>query len=67
MAKDGADLSEARQMMREARQPVNIGETADVEFTPKHSGEARLTAQLGNGTVIGALPVRISEVEAGKP
>ena len=67
IAKDGADLPETRQVMRDARQPVSIGETLDVEFNPERAGDARITAHLGNGTVIGSLPVHISAAESGKP
>ncbi|MEO7158016.1 MAG: multicopper oxidase domain-containing protein, partial [Vicinamibacterales bacterium] len=67
LAKDGADLPLARQVPREARQPVSIGETADVEFVPESAGDIQLTVHLANGVVIATMPVRVRAIPAGKP
>ncbi len=59
MAKDGAELPTARQVVRPALQPISIGETVDVEFTPTAAGEFRLEAWTGNGALLLAtLPLR---------
>ncbi len=59
MAKDGAELPTARQVVRPAVQPISIGETVDVEFTPAAAGEFRLEAWTGNGALLlGTLPLR---------
>ena len=60
LAKDGADLPIARQVAQPARQPVSIGETADLEFIPEHPGEHRLEAHLNDGTLVGTIVVRVS-------
>ena len=60
IAKDGADLPEARRITRVARQPLTIGETADVEIVPERGGDLLLRAHLGDGTVVGVLPMRVS-------
>lgn len=60
IAKDGADLSEARRITRVARQAVSIGETADMDIAPEQEGELLLTARLGDGTVVAELPVHVS-------
>lgn len=60
LAKDGADLPADRQSSRAARQPVSIGETADVEFIPLTPGDHKLTARIADGRVVGMLVVRAS-------
>jgi FtsP/CotA-like multicopper oxidase with cupredoxin domain len=60
LAKDGADLPADRQRFRAARQPVSIGETADVEFIPLAAGDHELTARIADGRVIGTLVIRAS-------
>ncbi|MEO7457385.1 MAG: multicopper oxidase domain-containing protein [Gemmatimonadaceae bacterium] len=60
LAKDGADLRAARQVMRPARLPVSIGETADVEFTPVREGKYQLEARLVNNALAGTMIVNVS-------
>ena len=60
LAKDGAELPVARQTTHAARQPVTIGETADVEISPEHVGDQRLLARLADGTVAATMPVHVS-------
>jgi len=67
VAKDGAELPTARQVVRPARQPISIGETFDVEFTPTVAGELRLEAWTGNGALLlAALPLRASDTGAAR-
>jgi FtsP/CotA-like multicopper oxidase with cupredoxin domain len=65
LAKDGATLPEARQVEGIARQPVSIGETADVELILPHAGELLLMAQLSDGSVVGMLPIHVRAPGAG--
>ncbi|MGH7634150.1 MAG: multicopper oxidase domain-containing protein, partial [Gemmatimonadaceae bacterium] len=55
VAKDAIDLPAAQRVMRAARQPVSIGETADVEFIPEHAGDQQLRALIADGTVVATL------------
>lgn len=64
LAKDGTDLPVARQVMRAARQPVSIGETADVELIPESPGDQRLQAFLPDGSLLGTLSVHVTKSEA---
>ena len=57
LAKDGADLPMSRQVTSVARQPLSIGETADVEFTPTSAGVYRVVARGFQGTY-GVLTLR---------
>ena len=62
LAKDAVDLPIARRVMRAARQPVSIGETADVEFIPERAGDHQLQALLSDGTSLGTLTVQVRSV-----
>ncbi|HEU4878947.1 MAG TPA: multicopper oxidase domain-containing protein, partial [Gemmatimonadaceae bacterium] len=66
VAKDGADLPADRQGSRVARQPVSIGETADVEFAPLTPGDHILTARIADGRVIGTFVIRASLPKNGR-
>jgi FtsP/CotA-like multicopper oxidase with cupredoxin domain len=59
LAKDGADLPEAQRTVRDARQSVSIGETADVEIVPEREGGQTLEAHLSTGALIGTLAVQV--------
>jgi FtsP/CotA-like multicopper oxidase with cupredoxin domain len=59
MAKDAIDLPVARRAMRVARQPVSIGETADVEFVPERAGDQQLRALIADGTVVASMSVHV--------
>ncbi len=50
IAKDGADLPPQQATMRDAIQPISVGETYDFEFAPKGPGEyhLRFSSPLGN-------------------
>lgn len=61
IAKDGADLPAARQVVGPARLPLSIGETVDVEVKPAEVRELRLEARAAEGSLLGVLPVRIRE------
>lgn len=67
VAKDGGDLPIRGQLARDARQPVSIGETVDVEVIPEHPGEQRLEAHAADGALMGTLLVRVSGGGAAKP
>jgi FtsP/CotA-like multicopper oxidase with cupredoxin domain len=59
LAKDGADLPEGQRTVRDARQSVSIGETADVEIVPEREGAQTLEAHLSTGALIGTLAVQV--------
>ncbi len=61
IAKDGADLSAARQAVGPARLPISIGETVDVQLTRAEPEELRLEARAADGTLLGVMPVRIRD------
>ncbi|MFN2399002.1 MAG: multicopper oxidase domain-containing protein [Gemmatimonadaceae bacterium] len=65
MAKDGAELPAARQVTRPASQPISIGETFDVEFTPAGAGEFRLEARTGAGVLLALVPLLAREPSKG--
>ncbi len=50
IAKDGADLPAQQATVREATQPISVGETYDFEFAPKEDGdyELRFCSPLGS-------------------
>lgn len=60
VAKDGAELPVGRQASHPARQPVSIGETADVELTPEHPGDYQLVGRLPDGTILVTMIVHVS-------
>jgi FtsP/CotA-like multicopper oxidase with cupredoxin domain len=64
IAKDGAEIPEARRTRKPARQPVSIGETVDVELVPAAPGDQWLEARTVQGQLLGVLAVR---VHAGAP
>ena len=47
VAKDGADLAPSRRVAGTARRRLSIGETLDVEITPRDAGRLRLDLKLG--------------------
>jgi FtsP/CotA-like multicopper oxidase with cupredoxin domain len=64
VAKDGADLPSVRRVVRAASQPISIGETLDLVFTPDVPGDLRLDVVLaGVATlvhpVMASLPIRV--------
>jgi FtsP/CotA-like multicopper oxidase with cupredoxin domain len=63
IAKDGADLPAPRQRVGPARHGISIGETFDVELTPRTPGDLRLEIRIGgrviDGPLLGVLPVRV--------
>jgi hypothetical protein len=61
IAKDGADLSAARQAAGRARLPISIGETVDVQLTRAEPEELRLEARAADGTLLGVMAVRIRD------
>jgi len=61
IAKDGANLPAARQVVGPARLPISIGETVDVELRPAEVRALRLEARAADGSLLGVLPVRIHE------
>jgi len=59
LAKDAIELPAARRVPGVARQPVSIGETADVEFAPDRPGDRELRAMLVNGSVVATIHVHV--------
>jgi FtsP/CotA-like multicopper oxidase with cupredoxin domain len=59
VAKDGADLPEAKRVMGPARQPITIGETYDFELTPQEAGAMRLEIRTGNGVLLTTMPLMV--------
>jgi FtsP/CotA-like multicopper oxidase with cupredoxin domain len=64
IAKDGADLPSGRRVERPSSQPISIGETLDVVFTPRAPGDVRLDVVLGGVAltvhpVLASLPIRV--------
>jgi len=59
LAKDGADLPADARAPRLARQPLSIGETMDVEFSPSRPGDYRLEARSTFGALLGTLLIRV--------
>ena len=44
LAKDGQDVPPAQAVVKEAKQPIGVGETYDFEFQPEATGDLRLEA-----------------------
>lgn len=64
LAKDGADLPAAEQVVGPARRGVmGIGETFDAEFTPDAPGNLQLTLRVGgrftNAPLLAVLPIQV--------
>jgi FtsP/CotA-like multicopper oxidase with cupredoxin domain len=57
LAKDGADLPDAKRVVGRARQMVSIGETYDFEIVPDKTGEMRLEVRTGNGVFLATMPL----------
>ena len=57
LAKDGADLPHAAQVMAPARRPITIGETYDFELTPREAGTMRLEVRSGVGVLLATMPL----------
>ena len=60
LAKDGIDRARARQGVGVARQPVSIGETADVELSPDSAGDQELQARNPVGKLLGTLSLHVT-------
>jgi FtsP/CotA-like multicopper oxidase with cupredoxin domain len=59
LAKDGADLPEARRVMQPARHSISIGETMDFEVTPSSPGVMRLEMVTVSGKSLGTIAMRV--------
>jgi manganese oxidase len=59
LARDGADLPEAARVVRQARYALSIGETLDVEVTPRTTAPLRLEIRANQGGTLGTLPIRV--------
>lgn len=59
LAKDGAELPLARQVMRESYLLAGPGETMDYEFTPTAPGLLRLEVEQRTGAFKNHLPIRV--------
>lgn len=59
VAKDGADLPDARKVTSPARQPITIGETYDFVLTPQEPGAMRLEVRTANGVLLTTMPLVI--------
>ena len=60
LARDGADLDEARRVSRPADVPMSIGQTVDVEITPRQPGTMRLEARALVGASLNALIMNVA-------
>jgi FtsP/CotA-like multicopper oxidase with cupredoxin domain len=59
VAKDGADLPDARRLARAARQIISMGETYDFVYTPTAAGDLRLEMRAGSaGLLVARVPIR---------
>jgi FtsP/CotA-like multicopper oxidase with cupredoxin domain len=59
LARDGADLPEANRVMRQSRYALSIGETVDVEITPRSTAPLRLEVRANQGNTLGTLPIHV--------
>ena len=61
LARDGAELSEDRKVVRRAEQQLTIGQTRDFEFTPREAGDLRLltTVAANRSVVLGTLLLQV--------
>ena len=60
LARDGADLPVAARVVRQARYALSIGETVDVEITPRTAAPLRLEIRANQGGALGTLPIRVT-------
>jgi FtsP/CotA-like multicopper oxidase with cupredoxin domain len=61
LARDGAELAEHRRVVRPASQPLTIGQTIDVEITPRAIGTLQLSARAAVGPVLRTVTLRVIE------
>ncbi|MEX2177486.1 MAG: multicopper oxidase domain-containing protein [Gemmatimonadaceae bacterium] len=59
VAEDGVELPPTRRVVRQARMPITIGKTVDVEFFPTRAGDYRIELATPGGALLGALPIRV--------
>jgi len=60
VARDGADLDEARRVASPANVPLTIGQTVDVEITPRKAGTLRLETRAAVGGGLGGLTMNVA-------
>ena len=60
LARDGADLDDSRRVTRPADVPLSIGQTIDVEITPRQPGTLRLDTRAAAGPSLGTLVMNVS-------
>lgn len=59
LARDGAELPEARQSARPAATPLTIGQTMDFEITPRTLGDLRLETVANQGYSLGSMVLKV--------
>jgi len=60
VARDGAELDEPRRVTGPAGTGLSIGQTVDVEITPREPGTLRLEPRAAAGPSLGALILNVS-------
>ena len=60
VARDGAELDEPRRVTGPADRPLSIGQTVDVEITPREPGTLRLEPRAAAGPALGAVVMNVS-------
>ena len=60
LARDGAELPQHRKVMERAARRLSIGQTMDVEITPRAAGSLRLEFRAVEGTLLGSMPVNVT-------
>jgi FtsP/CotA-like multicopper oxidase with cupredoxin domain len=60
LAKDGQDVPPAQAVVKDARQPIGVGETYDFEFQPEAAGDLRLEAEAPFSHRWAIAPIRVT-------
>ena len=60
LARDGAELPEARKVAHPATTPLTIGQTMDFELTPREAGDFRLETMANQGYSLGTWVLRVT-------
>jgi FtsP/CotA-like multicopper oxidase with cupredoxin domain len=60
LARDGADLDDAHRVTQLAEFPLSIGQTVDMEITPRRAGTLRLDTRANAGFSLGSLTMRVA-------
>ncbi|MDF2771763.1 MAG: multicopper oxidase type 3 [Geminicoccaceae bacterium] len=60
LARDGAELPDHRKVMERAARRLSIGQTMDVEITPRAAGPMRLEFRAVEGTLLGSMALVVT-------